>query len=124
MRGRHVDSAMSDAAEAALSASPDPALARAVYAELVRAFPDAVITADRDSIGLGTGPGYKELVFTVLPCAKHVSIGFYRGTELPDPTSLLEGTGKLHRHVKIRAEEDLRRPELRDLFAAALARIG
>lgn len=32
----------------------------------------------------------------------HASVGFFRGSELPDPAGLLEGNGKLMRHVKIR----------------------
>ena len=32
--------------------------------------------------------------------ANHVSCGFWRGAELPDPSKLLEGTGKKMRHVK------------------------
>ena len=31
----------------------------------------------------------------------HVNVGFFRGAELPDPDGLLEGTGKLMRHVKL-----------------------
>jgi hypothetical protein len=114
------------AAEAVLDNCPPEIrpLARAVYAELHQVFPDAVITADADSIGFGTGPGYKYLIFSLLPYRRHVTLGFARGTELPDPGRLLEGAGKVHRHVKIREEADLHRPELADLFAAALARFG
>lgn len=32
----------------------------------------------------------------------HVNVGFFHGAELADPAGLLEGTGKLMRHVKIR----------------------
>jgi hypothetical protein len=31
----------------------------------------------------------------------HVSVGFFRGAELSDPRRLLQGTGKLMRHVKV-----------------------
>lgn len=31
----------------------------------------------------------------------HVNVGFFRGADLPDPHGLLEGTGKLMRHVKL-----------------------
>jgi hypothetical protein len=34
----------------------------------------------------------------------HVNVGFFRGAEIADPDSLLEGTGKLMRHVKLRPE--------------------
>jgi hypothetical protein len=32
----------------------------------------------------------------------HANVGFFRGSTLPDPVGLLEGTGKLGRHVKLR----------------------
>ncbi len=32
----------------------------------------------------------------------HANVGFLRGSTLPDPFGLLEGTGKLGRHVKLR----------------------
>jgi hypothetical protein len=33
---------------------------------------------------------------------EHVDVGFFRGAELADAAGLLEGTGKLGRHVKLR----------------------
>jgi hypothetical protein len=32
----------------------------------------------------------------------HAAVGFFRGAALSDPAALLEGTGKLGRHVKLR----------------------
>ena len=32
----------------------------------------------------------------------HVSVGFFQGASLPDPSRLLQGAGKFMRHVKIR----------------------
>ncbi len=49
----------------------------------------------------------------------HVTFGFLRGTSLPDPAKLLEGTGKNLRHVKLRTLEDLREPALKKLILAA-----
>ncbi|MGB7435463.1 MAG: DUF1801 domain-containing protein [Candidatus Acidiferrum sp.] len=49
----------------------------------------------------------------------HVTFGFLRGTSLPDPAKLLEGTGKNLRHVKLRSAEDLRKPALKKLIQAA-----
>ena len=34
--------------------------------------------------------------------ASHVNVGFFHGAALPDPASLLGGTGKFMRHVKLR----------------------
>lgn len=46
-----------------------------------------------------------ELAFGYVNVFKaHVNVGFFQGTELPDPHGLLEGTGKFMRHVKIRPD--------------------
>src|SRR5690242_5432617 len=37
----------------------------------------------------------------------HVNVGFFRGAELTDPAGLLEGTGKLMRHVKLRPDDNV-----------------
>lgn len=37
----------------------------------------------------------------------HVNVGFFRGAELADPNGLLEGTGKVMRHVKLGPERDV-----------------
>ena len=49
----------------------------------------------------------------------HVTFGFLRGTSLPDPAGLLEGTGKILRHVKLRTAEDVSAPALKKLIEAA-----
>ena len=49
----------------------------------------------------------------------HVSCIFLRGTALPDPGKLLEGTGKSVRHVKLRTTADVRRPGLKKLIVEA-----
>ena len=110
-----------------LLAAQDPAigaLADALCTEILRLYPDAVVTVDGGDIGFGATTGYKGLVFTVSPHAKHVTLGIAHGVGLPDPAGLLEGAGKVHRHVKLRTPADLARPELRDLMAAALNRAG
>jgi hypothetical protein len=50
----------------------------------------------------------------------HVTIGFDRGASLRDPQGLLEGTGKLMRHVWIRAFVDIDRPALLALLHEAV----
>ena len=72
-------------------------------------------------IGYGTGPKKKTEHFSWLALAKkHITLGFCYGAELPDPEGLLEGTGKLYRHVKIKKVEDLQRPGLRALMDVAI----
>lgn len=49
----------------------------------------------------------------------HVNVGFFRGAELPDPTGLLEGTGKFMRHVKIRPGQAIDARALEHLIRVA-----
>jgi hypothetical protein len=51
----------------------------------------------------------------------HVNIGFFRGVELPDPERLLEGTGKLMRHVKLKPGKGIDEAALTRLIQAAYA---
>ena len=51
--------------------------------------------------------------------ARHVSVGFFPGAELADPTFLLEGRGKFMRHVKLRADRDVDAEALAALIRAA-----
>lgn len=51
----------------------------------------------------------------------HVNLGFSRGVELPDDASVLEGSGKAMRHVKVTSLEDIREDVLKDLIRAAVA---
>lgn len=49
----------------------------------------------------------------------HVNVGFFYGVELPDPASLLEGSGKRMRHAKIRPGKELDSSALEILIGQA-----
>ena len=49
----------------------------------------------------------------------HVSVGFFHGASLRDPASLLEGTGRFMRHVKLRPKSTIDAARLEGLIAAA-----
>jgi hypothetical protein len=49
----------------------------------------------------------------------HVNVGFFRGSTLPDPVGLLEGTGKLGRHVKLKPGTPLDSAALEAVVRAA-----
>ncbi|MCE9597067.1 MAG: DUF1801 domain-containing protein [Spirochaetia bacterium] len=49
----------------------------------------------------------------------HVNVGFFLGAELEDPTSLLEGTGKRMRHVKLRQNTEINEQALTRLIETA-----
>jgi hypothetical protein len=49
----------------------------------------------------------------------HVNVGFFCGAEIPDPTGLLEGTGRFMRHVKLRPTDEVDARALDALIHAA-----
>lgn len=96
-------------------------LAQQTRSLILSLFPDAVVTEEGGDTGFGTSTGYKGLCFVVTPHANWVTLGIDHGIGLPDPAGLMEGSGKVHRHVKIRSSADLERPELWDLLLSRLA---
>jgi len=76
-------------------------------------------TSPRGWIAYSYGPGYKGLVCTLILSRKGVKLGIVRGSELPDPKQLLDGSGKVHRFVQLNAPADLKRPGVKTLVKAA-----
>ena len=85
------------------------------------AVPNAMEMVDAKSkvVGYGYGTGYKDMFCSMMPTKIGVTFGIAWATELPDPHHLLEGSGKVHRHVKLKSESDLRAPALKALVKAA-----
>ncbi|MEZ4721008.1 MAG: DUF1801 domain-containing protein [Flavobacteriales bacterium] len=72
-----------------------------------------VVWIRQKNTGYGTGPKKKTEHFCwIMPATNHVNLGFNYGAELPDPENILEGTGKLFRHFKVKSIEDLSNPDL------------
>ena len=90
---------------------------------VAEAFPGATETLDETArlIAYSYGPGYKGVVCTLILSRTGVKVGVVRGSELPDPKGLLEGSGKVHRHVALKSPADLERPGLKPLLKAVLA---
>lgn len=51
--------------------------------------------------------------------AAHVNVGFFHGAELADPATLLQGTGKFMRHVKLVQGKPVDAAALKALITAA-----
>jgi hypothetical protein len=85
-------------------------------------FPDAVEQIDPKSgiIAYGFDRTCNGLVCAIAPHMKHVNLMFSNGTQFPDSSKLLDGTGKQARHVKIRSEVETENPALRLLVQEAV----
>ena len=74
--------------------------------------------------GFGPPGGVRLSGFAValIPHTAHVNVQLADGALLPDPTGIVEGTGKRIRHVKCRSVVDVARPELRSLLEEQVSR--
>ena len=72
------------------------------------------------AIGYGPTDRLSDGVFHIAVYAKGVNLGFNDGATLKDPFGILEGTGKRIRHIKIKTQADLARPEIRSYVRRAL----
>ncbi|MGH2543801.1 MAG: DUF1801 domain-containing protein [Ardenticatenaceae bacterium] len=101
-------------------------LALSVRARIRGLAPDAdeKVMKGYNSLSYSFGSGMKGQFAAISLHRQRVNLQFPRGTELPDPAGLLEGTGKAMRHVKISQEETVQSEEVGKLIeaAAALAR--
>jgi hypothetical protein len=97
---------------------------------------EAVIAlAQKARAGITIGAKYGGMVFLTDPDAPeaaglaggvfgykdHVSVEFSKGAQFQDPTGLLEGKGKMRRHVKLRSLGDIEDKDVAGFLAQALA---
>jgi hypothetical protein len=66
------------------------------------------------------GQKYLEMICTIIPSKKGLKLGFYKGTELPDPSELLEGEGKISRYVVVHSDQQINSPSIKKLLTNAL----
>jgi len=108
--------------------SYDPAIVRSLRstrALVLRAAPQAnelIYDAyNAVSVAYSFSGRLREAFCHVAAYESHVNLGFNRGSELPDPDGLLQGSGARIRHVRIRSDTDLRTPALLALVDSAAA---
>ena len=97
--------------------------ARAARRLVLAVLPGAteVVDAKTRVIGYGYGSGYRDMICTLILSKGGVKLGLVGGAELPDPRQLMEGAGKVHRHVALTAPADVSRPGVKPLVRAAVA---
>ena len=115
----------SSAFDALLAKYPDAvrALAAGTRDLVLELLPGARETVDASArvVGYGYGAGYKGTVCAIILSKSGVKLGLARGAELRDPKGLLEGRGKVHRHIAFESTADLHRAGVKPLIRAAAA---
>jgi hypothetical protein len=72
------------------------------------------------AIWFGFSGKMKDMFCYIATNAKHVNLGFPRGSTLPDLNRVLEGEGKTMRHIKFRSQRDVERPFVRRYIRTAM----
>jgi hypothetical protein len=92
------------------------AIAQRARALILSIIPDAIEQVDTSAklLGYGYDRTYKGLICGIAMQKGCVNLMFSKGTELPDPDGLLEGTGKKARHVKLRSPQDVDKTAVRE----------
>ena len=76
------------------------------------------------AIWFGFSGKMKDMFCYIATNARHVNLGFPRGSTLPDPNRVLEGEGKTMRHIKLRSQRDVERPFVRRYIQTAMEQAG
>ncbi|NIV32103.1 MAG: hypothetical protein GWN58_22270 [Anaerolineae bacterium] len=109
----------------ALAGSSDrvQGIARRLRELIADVYPDVVEVPwpKQRIIGYGVGPKKMSEHFCYIGAHReYANLGFYYGTDLPDPEGLMEGTGKKLRHIKVRDAEGIGQSPLRNYIQLAL----
>ena len=96
--------------------------ASAMRAVIIATLPDLTEMVDVPSkiVAYGFSSTYSSLVCAIAPYWQHVNLMFARGVNLPDPETLLQGSGKRARHVRLNNSADVHRQGIIDLLMAAV----
>lgn len=100
------------------------AVARALREVIRSELPGGVEQVDFGNklIAFGQSMKMRDLLFAVIPHTAHVNLQLADGIDLPDPSGIVEGTGKRIRHVKARSAADVGRADIRALIRAQIER--
>jgi hypothetical protein len=99
------------------------AIERALRAAIEGELPAIEVHVDFGNklIAFGRSMAMRDLLFAIIAHKEHVNLQLADGAALPDPTGIVEGTGKRIRHVKCRTLADVDRPAVRDLVRSQIA---
>lgn len=71
-------------------------------------------------ITFGTEKNMKGEICYIKPLKDSVNLGFFHGANLDDPRKLLQGTGKLLRHIKFKNKENIDINAVEEILETAL----
>ncbi len=61
-----------------------------------------------------------EVILSIAVYPRHINLCFFAGDRLPDPQALLQGSGKIARHMRLEGPDTLDKPAVKALMKAAI----
>lgn len=105
----------------------DPAIAKLAQSALKRMrqlLPGSVelVYDNYNALAIGFGPSVKagQAIFSIAVYPRWVSLFFFLGTKLDDPQKLLQGSGKLAKHIRLKDAKTLDDPAVLALIEQSL----
>src|SRR6266849_9696352 len=99
-------------------------VARAALAKMRERLPGAIelVYDNYNALVIAFGPTDQasDAIFSIALYPRWVTLFFLDGARLRDPRKLLEGRGKIVRHIVLQSADDLDEPDVRALVAQAL----
>lgn len=103
-------------------------LIREIRAALRKRFPTAIelVYDNYNFFVIGYGPSERpsEYLVSLAANSKGVGLSFNNGSKLKDPHKILQGSGSVNRFLRLPGAAELKRPEVEELLAAAVAQLA
>ena len=100
------------------------AFARVALAKMRKRLPHAIeiVYDNYNALACGFGPTERssDAIFSIAVFPRNVSLFFLQGAMLPDPKGLLQGEGKVVKHIRLEDEKTLDRADVKAMMATAL----
>lgn len=81
-----------------------------------------IVYDNYNALAIGFGPSERasEAIFSIVLYPRYVTLFFLQGATLPDSKKVLQGGGKVVRHIRLKGASDLDQPAIRELMGVAL----
>ena len=100
------------------------AFARVALAKMRKRLPHAIeiVYDNYNALACGFGPTERasDAIFSIAVFPRNVSLFFLQGAVLPDLEGLLQGEGKVAKHIRLEDEKTLDRADVKAMMATAL----
>lgn len=100
------------------------AVARASVRKMAQRLPGAtqIVYDNYNALAIGFGASDKrsDVVFSIAVFPRWVSLFFFEGVHLADPSGILRGSGRQVRHIVLKSADDLDDPAVKALMKEAL----